>query len=135
MLSDLKVLNGTLDLEFDESIYNYTILVDDSITSLELLYETKNNEYVVVRNNNIVNFENFVYIDVYAYDRIITYTLCVYKENSNQVSGIDSYLNSLEVQKIENVTQVEMQCLSIGVFLGIVIIFSIIFKRKKSHLN
>lgn len=135
MLSDLKVLNGTLDLEFDESIYNYTILVDDSITSLELLYETKNNEYVVVRNNNIVDFENFVYIDVYAYDRIITYTLCVYKENSNQVSGIDSYLNSLEVQKTDNVTQVEMQCLSIGVFLGIVIIFSIIFKRKKSHFN
>lgn len=135
MLSDLKVLNGTLDLEFDGSIYNYTILVDDSITSLELLYETKNNEYVVVRNNNIVDFENFVYIDVYAYDRIITYTLCVYKENSNQVSGIDSYLNSLEVQKTDNVTQVEMQCLSIGVFLGIVIIFSIIFKRKKSHFN
>lgn len=135
MLSDLKVLNGTLDLEFDESIYNYTILVDDSITSLELLYETKNNEYVVVRNNNIVDFENFVYIDVYAYDGIITYTLCVYKENSNQVSGIDSYLNSLEVQKTDNVTQVEMQCLSIGVFLGIVIIFSIIFKRKKSHFN
>ena len=135
MLSNLKVLNGTLDLEFDESIYNYTILVDDSVTSLELSYETKNNEYVVVRNNNIVDFENFVYIDVYAYDSIITYTLCVYKDNSNQVSGIDSYLNSLEVQKIDNVTQVEMQCLCIGVFLGIVIIFSIIFKRKKSHFN
>lgn len=135
MLSNLKVLNGTLDLEFDESIYNYTILVDDSVTSLELSYETKNNEYVVVRNNNIVDFENFVYIDVYAYDSIITYTLCVYKDNSNQVSGIDSYLNSLEVQKIDNVTQVEMQCLCIGVFLGVVIIFSIIFKRKKSHFN
>jgi len=81
-----------------------------------------------------LNFgENTVYIDVYNIDEKITYTLYVYKENSNVVNGIDDYKKTLEIVTTNEVALYKVQLLSIGIFLIIIIVFSLIFRRKKVY--
>ena len=63
-------------------------------------------------------------------DELLTYTLYVYKENSETVSGIDTYKKTLEIANANNeIETYKVQLLTTGVFLLIVIIFSILFKR------
>jgi len=130
MLKDLKILNGILDLEYDEYIYEYTITVEDSVNALDILYEIDKGCNIRVRNNSLLNKENIVYIDVYNNINSITYTLYVYKESVEEVSSIDNYLSSLEINKNEIIPIYKVQVLSISIFLIILIFFSIIFKRN-----
>ena len=97
MLKDLKVLNGNLDLEFNEYIYEYTVNVTDDINSLELSYELDKDTYINIRGNTINEGENIVYLDVYDLNFSRTYTLYVYKENSESVSEIDNFISFISV--------------------------------------
>jgi len=132
MLIDLKILNGNLELKYNEYTYEYTVKVDNSIDRLEIEYKLNDNCFLTIRNNNLNEGENIVYLDVFNKEKQLTYTLYVYKEKSEEVSGIDNYLNSLEVNTRNEVVETcKIQILSISVFLIIVILFSIIFRRKK----
>jgi len=135
MLKELKILNGTLDLEFNEYIYEYTVNVTDDINSLELSYELDKDTYINIRGNTINEGENIVYLDVYDLNFSRTYTLYVYKENSESVSEIDNFISSLEVANKEELSLYKVQILSISVFLTIIILFSFIFKRTKKSLQ
>ena len=84
-----------------------------------------------IRNNNLVSDENIVYIDVYNEEKTITYTIFVYREKTEEVSGIDNFVASLQVSDVKEVSLYEMQILCCGVFLIILIVFSVIFRRKK----
>lgn len=130
MLNDLKILNGNLELEFNEYTYEYTVTVNADVTSLDFNYVLTEDSYINIRNNNLIQDENIVYIDVYNIDTSITYTFYVYKENSETVNGIDNFVSSLEVKNNEEVSLYKVQILTTSMFLLIVIIFSIIFRRK-----
>jgi len=130
MLKDLKILNGNLELEFNEYTYEYTVTVNADVTSLDFNYVLTEDSYINIRNNNLIQDENIVYIDVYNIDTSITYTFYVYKENSETVNGIDNFVSSLEVKNNEEVSLYKVQILTTSMFLLIVIIFSIIFRRK-----
>lgn len=129
MLKELKILNGNLELLFNEYTYEYTVTVEDNISSLDFSYLLEENTYINIRGNNIVNDETIIYIDVYNEEKSITYTFYVYKEN-NEVFSIDNYISSLEVSKKEETSLFQVELLCCGIFLVIVILFSIIFKRK-----
>lgn len=131
MLEDLKILNGDLELEFNEYTYEYTVVVKEDITSLKFDYILNNDCYINIRNNNINNEENIVYVDVYNIDSQITYTFYVYREDSKMVNGIDNFVSSLEISNNEEIALYKVQILTCSMFLVIVIIFSVIFKRKK----
>ena len=133
MLIDLKVLNGNLELDFNEYTYIYTVTVKEDIESLQLDYKLAEECSINIRNNNLNSYENIVYLDVYNVDNEITYTLYVYKENSNTVNSIDNYMQSLEVDNKEQINIMNLQFLGVGVFLALIIIFSIIFRRNKSQ--
>lgn len=131
MLMDLKVLNGNLELKFNEYTYEYTVTVENEVNSLEFDYNLQEDAYLSIRDNILDEEENIVYLDVYNVNDTITYTLYVYKEFTSEVIGIDNYKKSLEVSLNQEVETYKVQLLTIGVFLAIVIIFSLMFKRKR----
>jgi len=132
MLKDLKILNGNLELEFNEYTYEYTITVDEDIKELNINYTLEEDCYIKIIGNKLDEEENIVYLEVYNLDETKTYTLYVYKEASSEVSGIENYLNSLEVTNLEEVSLYKVQILTISIFLVIIILFCLIFKRKKN---
>jgi len=131
MLNDLKVLNGNLELKYNEYTYEYTVKVDNDIDSLELEYTLKEDCYIEIENNTLLEGNNTVYLNVYNVDESITYTLYVYKEKAETVSGIDSYKKALEINSVKEIQVYKVQLLTTSIFLIILIIFSIMFKRKK----
>ena len=131
MLEKLEILNGILELEYNEYTYEYTVLVDNNVTSLNIDYVLKEDCFINIRNNIIDSDENIVYVDVFNEDNNITYTLYVYRDDVSEVSGIDNYVKSLEIPKNIEVSPYKIQLLAVGMFLCIVIVFSIIFRRKK----
>ena len=133
MLKDLKILNGYLELEYHEYIYEYTVTVTSDINQLEFDYKLENGWSLSVRNNTLKSKENYVYVDVYNNDTTITYTFLVYKENNEAVSSIDTYLNSLEINIQDNIPLYKVQILSVSIFLILVILFSLIFKTKRKN--
>ena len=133
MLIDLKITNGILELKFNKYTYEYTVTVDNNINNLEFSYELQDDCYVEIRNNELNNYENIVYLDVYNIDEFITYTFYVYKENSNEVNSIENFKESLEINGKKDMEEYKIQILSISMFLLIILIFSIMFKRKKIY--
>ena len=131
MINDLQILNGNLELKFNPYTYEYTVKVDSNIESLEFSYNLEPDCYINIRNNTLDNKENMVYVDIYNIDNTITYTFLVTKEEENSVSGIDDYKKSLEIVNNESINILYVQCLGIGLVLTIIILFSIIFRRKK----
>ncbi len=133
MLENLKILNGDLELKYNEYTYEYTVTVEDDVTSLEFEYKLLPECNVLIRDNILDSKENTVYLDVYDVNHEITYTFHVTKESSNTVSMIDNYKKSLEVKSNKNIEIYQVQLLSCGLFLILVIVFSLLFKRKKSN--
>ena len=131
MLSDLKIKNGNLELSFNEYTYEYTVVVDGDINSLEFEYKLQPGANLNVRGNNLKDDESIVYVDVFDEFETLTYTFYVYKESDEElVSGIDNFVNSLEVVKADDISLYKVQLLSVSIFLLLIILFSIIFKRK-----
>ena len=131
MLKDLKILNGNLELKYNEYTYEYTVTVDSNVNSLEFDYTLDDDCYIDIKDNILDKKENIVTLDVYNLDESITYTFYVYKESDEEVNGIDNYMKSLEVANTNHVELYKVQILSVSIFLTLIIIFSILFHRKK----
>ena len=131
MLKDLKILNGNLELKYNEYTYEYTVTVDNDVNSLEFEYTLDDDCYIDIKDNILEKGENIVTLDVYNVDNSITYTFYVYKENQTEVNGIDNYMKSLEIASTNHVELYKVQILSVSLFLTLIIIFSILFHRKK----
>ena len=132
MLKELKISNGNLELKFNEYTYEYTVTVASSVKSLELEYVLDESAILEIVDNVLDEKENIVILNVANDKDIKEYKLYVYKEDEQTVSGIDNYMKELELSKIDNIDIYKVQFLTIGIFLAIIIVFSIIF-RKKSH--
>lgn len=130
MIEELNILNGDLELKFNRYTYEYTVKVSNDVTSLDFSYKLGNDCNINIRNNYLDN-NNIVYVDIYNVDESITYTFNVYKENTISSSGIDNYKKSLEVVDADPNYEYKVEGLIIGLFFTIIIIFSIIFRRKK----
>lgn len=135
MIHDLKILNGNLELDFNEYTYFYTVIVPEDVKALEFSYKLADDTYVEVKNNELDKDENTVVLDVYNVNEDATYTFLVYKEKTDTVSGIDNYMKSLEITNNKEVNLYEVQLLAVGIFFFIIIIFSIIFKVPKNKKN
>lgn len=132
MLNDLKILNGTLELTFNKYTYEYTVIVDNNINTLDFVYKLEDNCNININNNLLNNYENIVTIDVYNDENIETYTFYVYKEATNYTSLIDNYKKSLEIVNNIEVEPYKIQLLVSGIFLSIIIVFSILFRHKRN---
>ncbi len=131
MLKDLDVLNGNLELKFNEYTYEYTVTVDSDVDALELFYKLDEHANINIRDNELKTQENIVYLDVYNIDNEVTYTLYVYKKETNLTAGINSYKESLEVKAQEEIDIYKVQILAVSIFLIIIIIFTIMFKKRE----
>lgn len=72
LLKNISVKNYELTPSFNSNITNYSMLVDNEITSLDLKVETldKNATYIVSGNENLVVGDNQIIIDVTASDGV-----------------------------------------------------------------
>ncbi len=130
MIHDLEILNGTLELNFNEYTYFYTVTVSDEVSSLEFSYKLADDTYVEVKNNELTEEENTVTLEVYNVNDSVTYTFLVYKNKTEAVSGIDNYMKSLESENIDTFNLPKVQILAISIFLLIILIYSLLFHRK-----
>ena len=133
MLIDLEIINGILELKYNEYTYEYTVTVENDINNLEFSYKLQGDCYIQIRNNELYNYENIVYLYVYSSYDIITYTFYVYKEKSDEVNFIETFKETLEISSNNDIEVYKVQILSIGIFLIIIIIFSLMFRRKKIY--
>ncbi len=131
MIYDLKILNGDLELPFNEYTYSYTVKVREDVTSLEFSYKLAEDTYVEIKNNELNEKDSIVTLDVYNVNEDVLYTFYVSKETSEDVSGIENYMHSLEVGKDEELNVLNVQLLSLGVFFLITFFFALIFRRSK----
>ena len=131
MLKDLKILNGIMDLTFNEYIYEYTISVNEDITKLDIYYESTDNCIVDIQNNDLIN-NNIVTIYVSNDEEINEYTIYVNKDNSTSVNSIEEYTKSLNVIP-DGIELYKVQLLAIVLFIIIIIAFCFIFRKKKNN--
>lgn len=134
MISDLKILNGELDLEFNEYIYEYTVNVGIDVDALELQYQSTC-EDIEIRDNYLNKSMNVVYLDLNNEDDVTTYKFVVYKPVIEEVNSIEDYKKTLEVVKSENIDIYKVQLLGIGIFLVIIFVFTCFFKKRKIKLK
>jgi len=59
MLKDLKILNGNLELKFNEYTYDYTVVVEDNVDSLEIEYVLSEGATIDIRSNFIQTYVAF----------------------------------------------------------------------------
>lgn len=131
MINNLEITNGLLELKFDKYTYEYTVIVDSEIDHLDFLYDVSSDTAVSIRDNFLDAFENIVYFDLIKDNSTTTYTFLVYKEEVESTSKIANFTKSLEVEKEEVVALYKVQILSVTLFLIIIVIFSLMFHRKK----
>lgn len=131
MLNDLKVLNGILDLKFDKYTYEYTISVDSDVDHLELSYKLDEDATIEVIDNDLDARDNIVYLKVKNKVKEDNYTLYVTRYEE-KVSGIDNYMKSLEIAKKDDIEIYKVQILGISLFFVLIIIFTLMFRRKQT---
>lgn len=130
MLTDLEILNGELSPVFD--IYNdiYSVTVDEDVDHLVMDYDVSEGYVVnVIDNESLSAGENEVYIQVINGEDINTYTLLVYKEDSEPVVNYDYLMEPLEVE--EEMPEYVPPLIIGGCILIILITFFILFHKKK----
>ena len=134
MLLDLEILNGELSPVFD--IYNdvYSVTIDEDTTSLVMDYEVEDGYVVnIIDNTGLEAGENEVYIQVIKDEEINTYTLLVYKESSEPVFNYEYIPEGVEVE--EELPEYVAPLIIGSCLLVILIVFLLLFKRRKSWYN
>ena len=130
MLNDLKIINGVLSPKFD--IYNniYSVNIDENVDKLVIEYDV-DSDYIVniIDNESLVPGNNEVYLKVIKDNEINTYTLLVYKEETDTVVNYDYLLEPLEVK--EELPSYVAPLIIGCCFFVILLVFILLFKKKK----
>lgn len=130
MLNDLKIINGVLSPKFD--IYNniYSVNIDENVDKLVIEYDV-DSDYIVniIDNESLVPGNNEVYLQVIKDNEINTYTLLVYKEETDTVVNYDYLLEPLEVK--EELPSYVAPLIIGCCFFVILLVFILLFKKKK----
>ena len=130
MLNDLKIINGVLSPGFD--IYNniYSVNIDENVDKLVIEYDV-DSDYIVniIDNESLVPGNNEVYLQVIKDNEINTYTLLVYKEETDTVVNYDYLLEPLEVK--EELPSYVAPLIIGCCFFVILLVFILLFKKKK----
>ena len=134
MLNDLEIINGELSPEFDSLNNIYSVTVTEDIDELVLEYSVSDGYIVnVIDNQDLDEGENEVYLQVIKDEEINTYTLLVYKERSEPVFNYE-YIP--EVIEVDSEPPEYIAPLIGGIcFLIILIVFLLLFKKRKSWYN
>ena len=133
MLEDLKILNGKMSLKFDPLNTKYTIITDETTTMLDIEYKIKESDNISIIGNNLK--DDYTEIIIYTYNEIehMNYYLYVYKGKKDEVSNNINYFASIETPIKKEVSEFTIPCISASCFIIILILFTILFRRKKRN--
>lgn len=134
MLNDLEIINGELSPEFDCLNNIYSVTISENVDELVMDYSVTDGYIVnVIDNKDLASGENEVYIQVIKDEEINTYTILVYKESSEPVFNYDYNLDTVEVE--EELPEYVAPLIGGSCFLIILIVFLLLFKKRKSWYN
>ncbi|MBQ6840585.1 MAG: hypothetical protein IJO63_00510 [Bacilli bacterium] len=131
MLNSLEVVNGSMSPSFKENIFEYTVNVSDEALALVLNCKAEDGATITVYGNDYLTpGENHVIIEVYK-EALVTYTLTVLKNESDEVANMVGLYDKVEVNANspwykDYITPI----IGITCFLTIISLFCIIFKKK-----
>lgn len=131
MLNNLEVVNGSISPEFKSDIFEYQVEVENDVLALVLDYDAPKNATITVYGNDyLTDGENHVIIEVYE-NELVTYTLTVYKEESQTVAGIENTYEKVEISANDSWAK-DLITPGIGIvcFMTIIMLFCIIFRKK-----
>lgn len=131
MLESLEILNGAVTPEFDPSVFEYEVEVDDSAISLLFDYNVSSDSKVTIYgNDNLTYGKNHVLVEVFD-GKLKTYTFVVNKLKTSQVSSFDNAYEKVEVSVHDRfMDDLITPGISSLCFLTILILFCVIFKCK-----
>ncbi len=132
MLEEMEILNGELSLKFDYLNTKYTVMVDSTVSKLDLNLKVRDDcEISIFNNNNLVN-NSVVVVTVYNDEEMISYYLEIYKKREERVFESEDYFASLEVNTKQEVPDYVAPLLACSCFLIILFLFTFLFKKNKS---
>jgi len=130
MLNSFEVVNGIIDPLFQSDIYEYNVTVDENVVTLILDYKASDGAVVTVYGNDyLTEGENHVLIEVYD-EKLITYTLNVYKNISQEASNLIDTSQKVEIRADSWYQNLITPGIGVCCFLTIVVLLSIIFRKK-----
>ena len=133
MLRELEVLNGEMTLKFDPLNIIYTINIEDED---ELIIKYKVDEgydVSIMGNEKLRDGENQVVISVYNESDVHSYYLYVLKNSEKIMGESENKKVSLEIEA-NNGNSLALPTISAICFIIILLLFAIIFTKKKSNL-
>ncbi len=126
-----EILNGELEMPFDEDTYLYNVYVEEDINFLQLNFKMHEGCTInVVGNKNFMDKENYVFVEITKNEKVTTYTFIVHKESDETVFKYDEVI-PLEVVNKNNAFNYTPFIIVICIVL-IVVLFKIIFRHKKT---
>lgn len=130
MLNNLKILNGSITPNFESSIYNYEVVVNDTVFSLLFEYDVPENAAVTIYgNDNLKGGENHVLLEFYDGNQVKEYIFKVLKKEISQTfKEIEPNIKVNEYNKNQTFIGITifLTCIIIIIFL-----YYLIFKPDK----
>lgn len=135
MLTNFEIINGELSPEFNALNTYYSVNIENSEIEIEIYYECECCSVEILNNESLSVGENSVVVNVYSENETYSYNLLVTRENSESVfSEVD--INAVELEETSTLMDVyETQYLIAFCALLILIMFKLLFLRKKKHKN
>ena len=134
MLEDLKILNGTLSLDFSPYNTKYTIyLTNENDTEVKFSYHVSENAKVEVLHNTLKEGNNEIVLKVQNETNETEYFFNVYKEPVTNV--FFDYQSLLEEEVPKEISPYAIPGIASICFLIILITFTLLFakRRPKNH--
>ena len=137
-LEELKIKDGKLSPNFDPMVNDYSIEVGIDVEELEIITTTEdpNAEVVIKGNEKLVEGENTITITITSSDGESkqVYTILVNKLAEEEEKESVEKVPTTKVEKKENNTLLIVLLSVLGLGL-IIVVFLIIFKKKKNKKN
>lgn len=133
MITNLEIKNGELTPKFDIYNDNYSVTIDESVTSLDISYEVdnKNVSVIINGNENLCEDDKVVSLTIADGNIMKDISLSINCDLTKSTLGLQNYFESLEIKREEKIPSYVAPTIASICFFVIVISFSILFHKKK----
>lgn len=131
-IESLTIKNGELSIPFDPLNNEYTVILDGDIDVLELEYKVEKNITVSVMDNEDLQNNSVVTIALSEEKNTIEYHLQILKEEEQEVENVFLEQKTVSME-INIMNEYKNYIIPSVCFLLILIVFKILFHKKRKH--
>ena len=130
-MKDLAILNGEMSLKFDPLNTIYTVFVSNDTKFLDISYKLNEGSGINIVGNVLNKDFNDVILYVSNSNSITEYHLYVYKEKTNNVTKSINNSTAINVESKKDLPDYVAPFIAVICFLILLILFSVLFKKKQ----